>query len=187
MGWICLPPIPRLDEGTAGEAEAAAPPSFWDDPAPSCPSSQLQHAPGGHLPSTPTECSALPVHPSPFPGHSPRLTNKVASPMRTASCSHKLLSWRGTGSLPRVTRNHCPKCPCDQSKGTAQLIPVCQECPGPFWGWVLSYFWQEWVLCKRDFPFFAVQSYQMLSSQEHFLFPDYPLSTSLAARLPRLS
>lgn len=45
MGWVCLLPILRPDVGIEEEAEAAAPPSFWDDPAPSCPSSQLQQVP----------------------------------------------------------------------------------------------------------------------------------------------
>ena len=65
-GWICLPPMPRLDVGTAEEAEAAAPPSFWDDPAPSCPSSQLQQLPlEGTFPQRPQ--SALPFQCTPVP------------------------------------------------------------------------------------------------------------------------
>lgn len=42
---------------------------------------------------------------------------------------------------------------CDQSKRAAQLICVARKCTGPFWGWVLSYFWQGGGGMKRDFPF----------------------------------
>ena len=115
-------------------AKAAAPLPFWDDPAPSCPSSQLQQVPlQGTFPLPPTECSALPVCPSTSPGHSPRPANKVASSVRTDSCFP--LRWKGTRSCcwpnrcssPRVTRNHHPESPCDQRKGTAPLIHVGQE------------------------------------------------------------
>lgn len=82
--------------GTVKVAKAAAPLPFWDDPAPSCPSSQLQQVPlQGTFPLPPTECSALPMCPSTSPGHSPRPANKVASSVRTDFCSHNLSDGKG--------------------------------------------------------------------------------------------
>ena len=88
MGWVCLLPILRPDVRIEEEAEAAAPPSFWDDPAPSCPSSQLQQVPLQGTFPPPHRVLWPSSAPQSSPAHSPRLTNKVAPSMRTASCSH---------------------------------------------------------------------------------------------------
>lgn len=177
MGWRCLLPLLRPDVGTTEEAEAVAPPSFWDDPAPSCPSSQAPAgATAGHLPSTPQ--STLPFQRTPVLSCSLTQANQQGGLLHEDSLLlPQLLSWRGTGSLLRVTRNHCPKCPC---------VHVTRSALGHSEVGCSAIFGKNESSAKGTSPFFAVQSHQRLSSQ-HFLFPDHSLSTSLAVRLPRLS
>ena len=108
-------------------------------------------------------------------------SNKAAFFVRTASCSHGFSDVKGpeavgAGQTLAVhlesvgTINPTVHVPSPRVLHNWRMFA--RKCTEPFWSWVLSYFGQEWVLCKRDFLFFETQSHQAQSSQQHFLLPE---------------